>query len=214
MVEWVSEKSFFIFQKSPLTNLSGVGIIISKEKRMSENADIKPKYVADLEGIFSVPAYQRGYRWEKRQVEDLLNDIWHHAEINATYDYCLQPVVLSNNKIVDGQQRFTTIYIILKYLNAEIKYTLSYDTRDIKEAETDLTSKEFLANINTITEINDNKSDFYHMSNAFLIIKKWFEEKSTGKNFDKELFLQTLNEKTFFVWYEIESTKKDESDVF
>jgi len=29
---------------------------------------------------FWIPSYQRGYRWEKKQIIDLLDDIWQFAE--------------------------------------------------------------------------------------------------------------------------------------
>ena len=46
-------------------------MIIMVENRLEP---IKP--VSALLGMnFFIPAYQRGYRWDKQQVEDLLNDI-------------------------------------------------------------------------------------------------------------------------------------------
>ncbi|WP_294789481.1 DUF262 domain-containing protein, partial [Prevotella sp.] len=42
---------------------------------MTENK-IELKSVCDLLGLkFFIPSYQRGYRWNDQQVEDLLNDI-------------------------------------------------------------------------------------------------------------------------------------------
>lgn len=42
---------------------------------MAENK-IELKSVSELLGMkFFIPSYQRGYRWTKQQVEDLLNDI-------------------------------------------------------------------------------------------------------------------------------------------
>ena len=43
---------------------------------------------------FFIPSYQRGYRWTKQQVKDLLNDIWefHQNECRVEKNgfYCLQ----------------------------------------------------------------------------------------------------------------------------
>ena len=76
---------------------------------------------------FFIPSYQRGYRWSSTQVEALLNDIWEFRNKNPKKDefYCLQPVVVTLNKssdleqweLIDGQQRLTTIYILLSYFN-------------------------------------------------------------------------------------------------
>lgn len=61
-----------------------------------------------------IPYYQRGYRWREAEVEALLSDI--NTEPNG---YCLQPIVLKNSTIVDGQQRLTTITLIRKNLGVE-----------------------------------------------------------------------------------------------
>lgn len=76
---------------------------------------------------FYIPAYQRGYRWTIQEVEDLLNDIYEFTprEINDSSEktwYCLQPVVVKHlqeqtYEVIDGQQRLTTAYLILYYLN-------------------------------------------------------------------------------------------------
>jgi uncharacterized protein with ParB-like and HNH nuclease domain len=63
--------------------------------------------------------YQRGYKWSTTEVTQLLNDI-HEFEGNGFY--CLQPVVVKRKmdgkiELIDGQQRITTIYIILSCLN-------------------------------------------------------------------------------------------------
>ncbi|MCR5862309.1 DUF262 domain-containing protein [Flavobacterium sp. J372] len=106
----------------------------------------------DGEHHFIIPSYQRGYRWEERQIEDLLNDIYEFQEdIKKKTDnkigefYCLQPIVVlknGNNKweVIDGQQRLTTIYILLSSIKDALKllklpsnlFTLEYETREKK----------------------------------------------------------------------------------
>lgn len=91
--------------------------------------------VSQLKGCFRIPSYQRGYRWERRQVEQLLDDLLEHS--NSTdrgKPYYLQPIVVapaSREKLVnlpdneqfdydliDGQQRLTTIFLIYKALES------------------------------------------------------------------------------------------------
>lgn len=101
--------------------------------------------ILDNKNYFYVPCYQRGYRWNRKQVEELLSDLYSfHKQYNAHSSkaagnfYCLQPIivreitdddvrafVLGNKagnvdyklwELVDGQQRLTTIYILLSYL--------------------------------------------------------------------------------------------------
>ena len=51
---------------------------------------------------FNIPEYQRGYRWEKKQVVDLMNDLKDFIDRRAANQlkdkefYCLQPVVVYN----------------------------------------------------------------------------------------------------------------------
>ena len=78
---------------------------------------------------FFIPSYQRGYRWTEQEVNDLLNDIddFRPREVAGSDEktwYCLQPLVIKNRfnnnyELIDGQQRLTTIYLILYYLNQD-----------------------------------------------------------------------------------------------
>lgn len=71
---------------------------------------------------FSIPYYQRGYRWRTENINELIADIKESAE-----DYCLQPIVINkrieNGKthvdIVDGQQRLTTIALTRETLKID-----------------------------------------------------------------------------------------------
>ena len=86
---------------------------------MSNNIVLEDKLVGQIHGEFVIPSYQRGYRWEPLQVRTLLDDIYQ----NGQKTYCLQPVVvrqMENGKyeLIDGQQRLTTLYILIKYLKA------------------------------------------------------------------------------------------------
>ena len=77
---------------------------------------------------FYIPSYQRGYRWSKNEVKDLLNDISEFTPrlVDDTDEktwYCLQPIVTKKKEngqfeVIDGQQRLTTIYLILHFMNS------------------------------------------------------------------------------------------------
>jgi len=162
-----------------------------------------------LDKSFYIPAYQRGYRWSSRQVIDLLDDIWEFALKKKKEEgefYCLQPVVVKKDnekfRVIDGHQRLTTLFIILKFFEQHIKYsftgvkrfyTLEYETRNKQNID----SNNFLENIRDIENFKDNNSniipnietiDFYYMSNTYITIKQWFDKQ------DKDInpFLQVL----------------------
>ena len=142
--------------------------------------------IIELMGLkFNIPAYQRGYRWEKQEVTELLDDLWAFSEANDSGDfYCLQPIVLMENKedgsydVLDGQQRLTTLYIILTYLEKAgtpqslgladyTIFSLDYTTR--KDCESFLRQKEFIN-----TGIDDSNIDYFHICNAYTHIERWF----------------------------------------
>lgn len=88
---------------------------------------------------FIIDGYQRGYKWGKKEVLELLNDLNTFDDTQSIY--CLQPLILNSRdnclfEIVDGQQRTTTIYILLKFLikkyvvDQKYLYDLNYKTRE------------------------------------------------------------------------------------
>lgn len=77
---------------------------------------------------FKIPVYQRNYKWSKEECRKLFNDIVAAAERNKLHfcgSFVFQPMPphkgLNVNIIIDGQQRLTTIYILLKALTDRAK---------------------------------------------------------------------------------------------
>ena len=75
---------------------------------MEENKN-DSKSVNELLGMkFFIPSYQRGYRWQRVNVLDLLNDLCEFLH-NDKASYSLQPLVVYDSKkedayhVVDGQ---------------------------------------------------------------------------------------------------------------
>jgi uncharacterized protein with ParB-like and HNH nuclease domain len=179
-----------------------------------EKSIIDLKSINDLLKLeFLIPSYQRGYRWTGRQVEDLLNDIYEfiqkkEAKSDGIGDfYCLQPIIVkkeseSRFRLIDGQQRLTTIYIILYYLEKK-KFSIEFETRK--------TSKLFLENISEV--INNENIDFHHISNAYIKVKEWFEKLEEFEATIQEEFFINLGKYTKVIWYEI-NENEDERDVF
>jgi len=182
------------------------------------NNTLKLKSIFELlNEEFYIPSYQRGYRWTKKQVNALLSDIWDFRNSNPKTDefYCLQPVVVSkeNNidgrpwELIDGQQRLTTIYIILNYFNRrfteEFKkpiFSLEYETRE--------TSKDFLLDIRK--ELKDENVDYYFIYEAYETVRAWFSDKS---NFINE-FESILLNNTKVIWYEVDDDSTNSIDIF
>jgi uncharacterized protein with ParB-like and HNH nuclease domain len=161
--------------------------------------------VGNIEGKFYVPAYQRGYRW-KDEVKILLNDI---HEIEEGKNYSLQPIVvkkLDDNKfeLIDGQQRLTTLYIILKYIKeflpkSQLKFSIDYQTRK--------NSWKFLESIDFNTSANDtNIIDEYFFNEATKTIVEWFGAQDDESQTAIEISSK-LNRKIRVIWYEVDSSE-------
>lgn len=67
---------------------------------------------------FRLPPYQRTYKWEKRQVNQLISDVISFTGPRKT-EYRLGTIVLNKSDIVDGQQRLVTISLILAFLQKD-----------------------------------------------------------------------------------------------
>ena len=71
---------------------------------------------------FIIPRYQRPYAWEVEQVQDLFEDLKDFAEAAPEEGYFLGSVVLikedgkPHSEVIDGQQRLTTLTILLAVL--------------------------------------------------------------------------------------------------
>jgi len=163
---------------------------------------------------FYIPSYQRGYRWTPNEVEDLLNDISEFIpriveDSDEKTWYCLQPIVVKEKEngqfeVIDGQQRLTTIYLILHYINSRYRepmklFDLNYETRE--------NSTTFLESLTK--DIDDESNiDFFHISNAYKKICEWFND----PNFNINDFESKFKFDSKVIWYE--SSEEDAIAIF
>lgn len=94
---------------------------------MGKNISLKSIVDFENENInFFIPSYQRGYRWKSRQVCQLIDDINAFTPTESTPFYFLQALAVAkdteNNRVnvVDGQQRLTTLKLILGEESGEL----------------------------------------------------------------------------------------------
>lgn len=186
------------------------------------------KSIAELQDMaFYIPAYQRGYRWTQQQVKDLLKDILEFSEKKGNASiYCLQPLVIVKRlsdedsvmkriheakdlnevrhllkeqwEVVDGQQRLTTIRLILEVLQQPHFYDIEYETRK--------NSASFLDGImNGIPDSNVKENiDYYYIKQAVYCTNNWLK----GKDIDR--FRNVLLHQVKFIWYETQENNPKE----
>ena len=158
---------------------------------------------------FFIPDYQRGYRWGEIQIRQMLEDIYCFIyDKNAAGSfYCLQPVVVKkmtpdevaanklesafdNNtwyEVIDGQQRLTTIRIILA-LESQIdrynkmRFNMYYQTRPelgklFDKLRIDEEEERFIVKFDNDND-QCNDIDSWHIHNAANKILDWFQNGS------------------------------------
>lgn len=189
------------------------------DRPMSENPRIRP--ICDLlDENFFVPRYQRGYRWEKQEITELLDDVLQYYRLTEDRDnrvskfYCLQPIVVKRKvwadndnaklngwELIDGQQRLTTILILLNYLEEIRKlingktnvYTINFETRE--------NCNRFFREKIFKSRVDDSNVDFFHISKAYEHIEVWFDQ--NGHKIEiANTFLKT-DYNVSIIWFEV-----------
>lgn len=218
---------------------------MEQENKINE---LSLKAIPDLYGKnFFIPDYQRGYRWGTRQVEQLMNDLCNFFDERGKGDfYCLQPIVVKEltegekatydlhsdtddnrwYEVIDGQQRLTTIRIILalfKKIQGRFKYkfTIKYKTRPSLGEIYDKLIYDYDEDEYGITVENEQCLDIdsWHILQAAKCVLAWLKEgeaQGVGLDYFTGIFLQYFTQQRGLegkksvqvIWYEL----RDNSD--
>ncbi len=182
---------------------------------------------------FFIPSYQRGYRWGDDQVSQLLGDLAEFQERHARHDehasdsgppfYCLQPLVVKSLEgippsqkweVIDGQQRLTTLFLLLTYLKSHPLTATRFESIPLYELsyETRASSGEFLSSnaFKSATDANAN-IDYHHMHKAYEKISEWFKKSGDDViiQFAQFLLNSGLDPTARFIWYELPDTSAE-----
>lgn len=202
-----------------------------------------------LDRNFFIPSYQRGYRWDEQQVEDLLNDIYSFAlkpKKSEKEFYCLQPIVVKKcndnvkeknslksdfdenvwYEVIDGQQRLTTIRLLISYLVNDLYpgkslFEVHRKNPFVLEYETRKESKAFIEECRD----SDLTIDYNFITNARKSITYWFNDSSNIKDPQKAkekirntlIYNQEDREQEGIVqviWYEINDENVNPIETF
>lgn len=115
---------------------------------------------------FTIPYQQRGYRWRVRNLLELLSDLIEFIEHPTSKRYCLQPLAISEEdnicKIWDGQQRLTTLFLLLRALDIEDPYFFAFE-RDKDSNRASFMRNPIFSGTQTPT------IDFYYIGRAYQV---------------------------------------------
>ena len=214
--------------------------------------NLKLAHLGDLIGIhFNIPYYQRGYRWETKQVLDLLDDLFEFQQSNPEPGsfYCLQPLVVCKNSVlsnenfvvfdvIDGQQRLTTLFLMMKHLSLNA-FGLRYERAVIREESPNLWENGRL-DYKVLQSFSDKEMadnpDYFYMKQAMACIDGWIAEKKNEFPRIEDLMKDVLQDRNYknsdlpfyeltedknskqsdvrFIWYEDEATGGSSIDTF
>lgn len=155
---------------------------------MSE--EIKEIKITDIfSDKYTVPIYQRKYSWTDKEIEQLLEDIIY----NKNDKYFLGTLTVDKKdgryEVIDGQQRLTTLCLIMIYLNKHIDdlnknidNMPSFEAREIYD-----NALNALKNMKKNEEIGAYEDNVKEIYNGYRCIENYF------KSNDKNKFLDNMN---------------------
>jgi hypothetical protein len=198
----------------------------------SEAGEMPLKNVSELLGKhYYIPNYQRGYRWGKDEVTKLLDDIWDFASHRKSEFYCLQPLIILPQEpsdaektelyeVLDGQQRLTTLNLIVHYINEYFRgnkqYPGQYPEMHLHYQTRPESSKAFSSiHIGEDDQVRMEDGlkpniDFWHIKHAYGYIHSWFSEKAEDDRIKDNTFQKVFLEEVKVIWYEID---RDEDPI-
>lgn len=119
---------------------------------------------------YMIPIYQRNYAWEEDEIRALIKDIHDSFRKDPKAPYYIGTLVTykrgdTEYEVIDGQQRLTTIYIILKVLGVNnLTNKLTYSARQV--------SASTIANLDNYPNLGENvdngiKNGYKYAENAY-----------------------------------------------
>lgn len=173
---------------------------MDSNKMSKEITSLKIEDIFNSNVEYKIPIYQRNYAWKEPQIRQLIQDIYDYAKDNVENNenekkkYYIGTLVVRSDKgntfeVIDGQQRLTTLSMLVAYLNntqdpknSELKNTITFQCRH--------------ASTNSLNKIWDNLSNDYDatdpISAGYQILKKSFEDIVKGKEIFKKYLLENV----------------------
>ena len=99
-----------------------------------KEVSIRELFNGSFQATYEVPIYQRNFAWEKDEISALIEDIYDACKKDSASVYYIGTLVSFNKgdnvfEIIDGQQRLTTLTLILGALEITMRNKLTYRAR-------------------------------------------------------------------------------------
>ena len=143
------------------------------------------KNIFDTDIAYTIPLYQRAYAWEDKQLIQLVEDI---SDVSDDANYYIGALIVSRQgnkfEVVDGQQRLTSLYLLLNCLGVEVKNSLTFACRD--------KSNYTLKNIKELLLENRSKLDMERIESSIQRGLSILTEELNKPEYSKEDLLKKL----------------------
>lgn len=137
---------------------------------------------------FNIPEYQRGYKWTVDNIIQLLEDLKGFKQNSSDEFYCLQNITITKTNInghscfnvIDGQQRLTTLFILISYIQRNMSNkVLSAESNILRYSIREETDKFLRESILTGDYWNDVEykpatKDQYYIAEVAKAVAEWF----------------------------------------
>lgn len=151
---------------------------------------------------YTIPIYQRAYAWTENEINTLIDDVYDYYTRNRYQNYYIGSLVVHSDNngiisVIDGQQRLTTLCLLICYLKNESKYRYLAEKIDVmlnfesRKRSSDILRT--LKNKNGFKKILDLDNE---LVDGYRIIRKKFLEKKDSDltiKFDEDYFKYMLN---------------------
>ena len=123
---------------------------MGKTKLPLKEVSIRELFAGNEKCVYEIPIYQRNYAWEKDEIAALIQDVYDSFLKDSKKVYYIGTLVTFHKgdnvfEIIDGQQRLTTIRLILDALGEPYSNRLTYRAR--KKSDDTLKSIKNTANL-------------------------------------------------------------------
>lgn len=139
----------------------------------------------DTDMEYIIPLYQRAYAWEDKQLTQLIEDI---SDITDETNYYIGSLIVSKQdqkyEVVDGQQRLTSLYLLMNCLGLDVKNTLTFACRE--------KSNYTLRNIKDLLMDDRSKLDMDRIESGIHRGIDVLTEAISKDDFDKLAFIENL----------------------
>ena len=144
-----------------------------------------------FQNAYSIPIYQRAYAWTEKEINTLIDDVYDYYQRENNQNYYIGSLVTHSDtddvtSVIDGQQRLTTLSLLICYLKNESQYS---DLASKIDVNLNFESRKRSTDIFRTLKNKDIFEKILNLDNelvdGYRVIRKKFQEKDSITHSDK-----------------------------